>query len=173
MPLENEKVMLQWQSEFDHDALVVRPDRKNGAGMQPPERHFLDENENHLMMVTGKVEYTNPVGSMKWLKSEGFDISTCKNVNIYAGKDVHLTSKAQIQVFSPERITACKAGVDSSIDMLSNELHIKAMKKVKARSNANQYKKTKLPERLSNFTTTASTASKLAAAIPQVLNARK
>lgn len=173
MPLENEKVMLQWQSEFDHEALVVRPDRKNGSGMPPPQRHFLTEHDNHLMMVSGKVEYTNPVGSMKWLASNGFDVTTVKNVDINAGKDVHVTSQAQIQVFSPERITACKSGVESSIDMISNELHIKAVKKVKARSNANQYKKTKLPERLPSFSTTVSTASKLAAAIPQVLNAKK
>ena len=166
MPLEGEKVMLQWQSELDHDVLVVRPDRKNGAGMPPPERHFLDENENHLMMVSGKVEYVNPVGCMKWLASEGFDISTGKNVDIYAGKDLAIKSQGQVRGFSPERITACKAGVESSVDMIGNELHIKAVKKVLAKSKANIYKKTKLPKLDKKMKINDSTAEKLVASIP-------
>jgi len=174
MPLENEKVMLQWQSDLDNDVLVVRPNRKNSYDMlDPGERHFLTEHENHLMMIPNKVEYTNPVGSMQWLASRGFDISTNKNMSISAQHNVNIKSQAQVEVNSPERITTCKAGVESSIDMISNELHIKAVKKVKATSKANKYKMTKLPERMRGFTISAATASKLAAAIPQVSNIKK
>jgi hypothetical protein len=173
MPLEGEKIMLQWQSEYDYDALAIRPIRRNGEGMQFRERHFQTEHKNHLMMVSDKVEYTNPVGSIKWLAGSGFDISTNKNISVSAGWDINITSQTQVEATSPERITACKADVESSIDMIGGDLHIKAKGKVTVKSKADKYKKTTLPDRTQHFKIGVATASKLAAAIPQVLNAKK
>jgi len=180
MPLVDEKVMLSWQSEVDCNALVVRPYRKNGRAMpHHGERHFLEENENHLMMVPNKVEYTNLVGSMKWLASVGFDISTCNNFDICAENDILIKSKKQVQVFSPERISVCKVETKeieeefqittiytpiSSIDMLGNEMHIKARDVVNEKSAMKNYEKTVLPER-PEFTIETSVAEKLAGAI--------
>ena len=174
MPLEDEKVMLQWQSEVDNDILVVRPNRKNSHDMcNPGNRHFLTEHENHLMMMRGRVEYSNPLGSIKWLAGRGFDVSTGKDIFINAEQDVNIKSRAQVQVYSPERITACKTGVESSIDMISNELHVKAVKKVTAKSKVNKYRKPILPEGPKKFTISTAAASKLTAAVPLVSNAKK
>ena len=173
MPLVDEKVMLQWQSDVDHDVLIVRPDRKNRHDMlDPGERHFLTDCENHLMMVPKKIEYTNPVGSIKWLADIGFDVSTNKNVTIHAQKDVNIKSQAQVEARSPERITVGKAGVKSSIDMIGGELHIAAVKKVKATSKANQYKDARIPQRQKSETVETTTASKISASAPRVSNGR-
>ena len=105
MPLEDESVMLHWQSEDDHDAVIVRPVRKNSDAMpHHGERHFLDENDNHMKMVPGKIEYTNPVGSMKWLESIGFDISTDKDFVLKAEKDIAIKSSKQVEMHSPAQI---------------------------------------------------------------------
>jgi len=174
MPLKDEKAMLQWQSEADEDVLVVRPVRKDNQYMPDPgRRHFLTEHDNHLMMVPDKVEYTNPVGSIKWLGGIGFDISTGKNLNLSAGSDISIKSKAQVRIYSPERITVCKTGIESSIDMLGDEIHVKAERNVKIDSKINKYRKIELPERDPNFTISLATASKLAAAAPQMINAKK
>ena len=162
MPLVDEKVLLNWQSEVDCDVLILRPCRKNGQAMpHHGERHFLEENENHLMMVPDKVEYTNPVGSMKWLAQHGFDISTKKEVLIQAAHDIVVKSEAQVQVFSPERITIGKADVESSIDVFLDEMHIKAEEVVNETSTVRQYEKPVLPELTEGFEISASVASKL------------
>jgi len=123
-------------------------------------------------MIPDKIEYENPVGSMKWLADTGFNISTNKNVYIYAQKDISIKSKAQVEVHSPERITTGKGGVKSSIDMIGGNLHIAAVTKVKATSKANQYKATKLPERQKSITVETKTALKIPAAAPRVSNAK-
>ena len=181
IPLEGEKVMLGWQSELDHDILILRPSRKNSQDMQNPgQRHFLTDHDNHLMMVPGKVEYTNPAGSMQWLKSQGFNLNTGFNVDIYAQEDVIIKSMAQVRVYSPERITMIKTlnvKIDeettilkpiSSIDMLSNYIHIKADTNVVTTSKANNFKKSVLPERTPNIVPDKSKASKVTGAIPIV-----
>jgi len=171
MPLTNEKVKLQWQSEADDDALIVRPERQNSPSMPHPGlRHFLDENGNHLMMVPGKVEHVNPVGSMKWLESFGFDIKTGKKVIIHADEDVNIKSNVKTTIFSPERITAFKHKVESSIDMTGSEIHIKAVKNVNEISRVNEFKRATLPEITEATSISTEKASKIAAAIPQVSN---
>ena len=174
MPLEDEKVFLQWQGCVDSEILIVRPDRKNGSGMPDPgRRHFLTEHENHLMMVPGKVEFTNPIGHVKWLAGEGFDISTTDNMTLFAGADVNIRSKAQVRMYSPERIVAQKTDIKSSIDVVRNEIHIKALKDVNIKSAVKSHGRTTLPERGESFTINATTALKINAAIPQVINAKK
>ena len=170
MPLVDEKVMLNWLSDTDCDTLVLRPCRKNGNGMpHHGERHFMTDCENHLMMMPDKIEYKNPVGSMKWLAHSGFDISTNKKVSIIAGHDVVIASKAQVRGYSPERITASKTGVESSIDMICNEIHIKAKETVNETSAVRQYKKSTLPRRPEKCVISSSAASKLRGAIKSSL----
>jgi len=174
MPLEEEKVRLKWQSESDEDVLVVRPDRKNSRDMPgPDERHFLDENENHLKMLHNMMEFTNNFGKINWGHKCGFDVSAGRNISAFAGEDVNIMSQAQVRLFSPERITACKSGIKSSLDMISGEIHIKAPTDVRIMSKANQHRKMPLPKRSESFTVSSATASKLAAGIPQVSDARK
>jgi hypothetical protein len=174
MPLKDEKVMLQWQSATDEDILIVRPARQNGFAMPSPgERHFLTEHDAHLLMVPGKLEYTNPVGNMTWLADSGFNISTGKNLSFSAQRDISIRAGDQVRVFSPERISTCKAGVESSIDMISDELHIKAPIRVKSTSKVNNYKATILPKKSQKIEIDTATASKLAAALPQISNIGK
>ncbi|GHU60224.1 hypothetical protein FACS1894171_0820 [Clostridia bacterium] len=174
MPLKDEKVMLQWQSAADEDILIVRPNRKNGFALpRPGDRHFLTEHKAHLKMIPGEIEFTNPVGNIAWRAAEGFNISTGGNLSISAQRDINITSERQVRVYSPERISVCKTGAESSIDMISDELHIKAVTNVKSTSKTNKYKKTTLPERRPKTEIDALTASKLAAAIPRTSNIGK
>jgi len=167
VPLKGEKVMLEWQSEADEDALVVCPMRKNGQETLPPiHRYFLDEHENHMIMIPNKIEYTNHVGNIKWLANNGFDISTCNMVEIAAGQDVKINSQKQVMVFSPERITTHKYRAESSIDMAGAEIHIKAAGAVNEKSKVKDYKKLILPEKSQSYSISASTGQKLAGAIP-------
>ena len=169
MPLKDEKVMLQWQSAADEDILIVRPNRQNGSSMpNPDERHFVTEDGAHFKMVPNTVEFTNPAGNISWLAENGFNISTGGDFSVTAGGDITIKSQGQVRVYSPARISACKTGVESSIDMVSNELHIKAVSRVKTTSKVNNYKKTTLPKRAQKTEINAATASKLAGAIPQV-----
>jgi hypothetical protein len=139
----------------------------------PRERHFLTEHDAHLKMIPGKLEYSNPAGNMTWLADDGFDVSTGKSLLISARRDVNITSGSRVRVYSPERISVCKAGAESSVDMRGSELHIKAVKNVTAASKANKYKKTTLPKRVKKIETDAVTASKLAAAMPRISNVKK
>lgn len=174
MPLENEKVMLQWQSAADEDVLIVRLNRQNGFAMpRPCERHFLTEDDAHLQMIPDKMEYTNPAGNLTLLAANGFNISTGGKFSIFAQKDINIKAQGQVRVYSPERISACKTGVESSIDLISNELHVKAPIRVKSTSKANKYKGTTLPKRAPKTEISAKTASKLAAAVPQITNVGK
>jgi len=174
MPLVDEKVMLQWQSEADGDALVVRPYRKNIQDMPHPEqRHFQTDCENHLQMLPGLIEFVNPVGSVKWLKSVGFDISTNEYLSINAGEDVNIKSGGKVQVFSAERLTVCKAGVESSIDMIGDDIHIKAVDDVHEDSKIDDYESVTMPERAPDIKIDIETVSKLAAAVPRASSAKK
>jgi len=186
MPLVDEKVMLEWQSEADDDVLILRAARQNSQSMpHPGQRHFLTDHENHLKMVPGMVEYTNPVGSMKWLKGFGFDISTKKNMEIHAGQDVNIRSQAKTMISSPERIIACKAVTEqvddegtqvlksiSSIDLAGGDIHMNAATHVAEKSKAKNHKGATLPEREYSFQIKESAALKLAGAIPLISNAK-
>jgi len=168
MPLEGEKVMLKWQSERDEDVLVVRPARKNSSDMpHHSERHFLDENGNHLKMLPDLLEYINPVGHVTWFPDIGFDIATSKAVSIYAGVDVDINSRAQVRIYSPERITMTKTGVESGIDMISNEMHIKGLTNADLASDVNQHSRATLPNKPESFAITERT-EKILASIPKV-----
>ena len=170
MPLEGESVMLQWQSEADHDTLIVRPARKNGTAMpHHGERHFLTEFDQHMMMVQGMVSYTNPVGSIQLLSDMGFNIPTNKNFALMAGQDIKIRSKAQVEVRSPERITLGKTDTPSSIDMISNSIHIAAKENVVQRSGVNDYKDARIPQREGTFEVSSATVARLCA--PMVLGA--
>ena len=172
MPLENEKITLQWQSETDGDILAVQPVRKNSHDMYDHrQRHFLTEHENHLLMIANKVEYTNPVGSMKWLAGIGFEISTNKDISLFAQGNININSQAQVAVWSPERITASKANVSSSIDMISSEIHL-ATTDLKVTSQTNKSKTARLPENPPGFTID-DTVKKIVAAVPVISNAGK
>ena len=174
MPLKDEKVMLKWHSEADDDILALRPVRKNSTQMpHHGERHFLTEHENHLMMVPGKIEFTNPASSMKWLVSRGFDISTINNLLIEAQGDVIIKSKKQIEFHAPERININKAGINSSIDMIGNELHIAAAKNFTTTSRAKRYKMAKLSQRQPRAVMETAIGQKLIAAAPEVLKAKE
>ena len=70
---------------------------------------------------------------------------------------------------SPERITMSKAGVDSSIDMISNEIHIKGEKGVTVKSRVDSYKAAVLPVRPPSYTTSIAEMQRLLAAIPAVV----
>ena len=172
MPLENEKVMLQWQSEDDSDILAVRSVRQNSHDMPTPEqRHFLTEYQNHMMMVPNKMEYKNPTASIKWLGGSGFDIETSKKISLSAWQDIHINSSAQVRVFAPKRITVGKSGDDSSIDMVSSEIHIQALKDVDIISQGNHSKRPMLPEQAESVIID-DTVEKLIATVPAVLNAK-
>jgi len=83
MPLEDEKVVLKWQSASGHDVLAIRPSRQNSSNMpHHTERHFLDENDNHLQMLPDMMEYKNPVGNISAFLDIGFVLSTMKNVSL-------------------------------------------------------------------------------------------
>jgi len=166
MPLEGETAALQWQSEADDDALVVRPVRKNSHNMPTPdEHHFTDENKNHLMMVSNKMEYTNPAGSIKWLAHAGFNISTGGRLEIRAEDDILIKAGGQVRVFSPMRVLVAKVemnkGTKSSIDVISGDIHIKGVDGVTENAKANKHKRTILPERNSKDSISPSLASVL------------
>lgn len=185
MPLVGEKVVLQWQSAGDDDVIAVRPFRQNGQDLpHNMERHFLTEHDNHLIMVSGKMAYQTPIGSISWLQHQGFDLSSAKQITIRAEQDLTITSQAQVRMYSPEEISICKVQPElsgeeneictlkpkSSIDLFSNELHIKAKKKVKSTSKVNQYKRTILPKRIKPFSISASVAAKLSASVSMDFN---
>ena len=172
MPLVGEKVMLKWQSDDDHDILVVRPVRQNSESMpNTAERHFLTEHENHMMMVPGKIEFKNPGNSIKLLESIGFDLQTSKDVSITAGQNVVIRSQSQVEINALSRITVAKPQ-SSTLDMVGNEIHIAAKDGVTTNSKADTFKEAKLPERLPNIGSNLIRASKLGAAVPVVLNPR-
>jgi len=167
MPLPGEKVMLEWQSEADDDALFICPMRRNGRETLPPtHRHFLDEHDNHMKMIPNKIEYTNPTGSVVLLAGNGFDIFTGNRIEISAGQNVEISSRKEVMAFSPERVTIHKYGAESSVDMVGEDIHIKAEDTVKGNSRANNYIRTILPKRSQGYSISASTAQKLAGAVP-------
>ena len=146
MPLIGEKVMLQWQSDSDGDALVVRAVRGNGRDMPHHSgRHFETEHDSHLMMAPGVVGLANPAGSIHWLAGSGFGISSAEYISLAAESDIVIRSEAQVRLYAQERITAGKAGAESSLDMLCSELHIKAAEDVVVRSKTDTHRQASLP----------------------------
>jgi len=148
MPLKTERVMLQWQSEVDHDALIVRPVRQNYDIPHHSNRHLLTEHNSRMMMIPDLMVYENPVGSIQWLKSRGFNIPTSKGFLLMAGKDISIISNSQIEIRSPERITFGRTNTRSSIDMINNNIHI-AADDVVIKSGVNDYKRPRIPVRAS------------------------
>jgi hypothetical protein len=174
MPLEGESVMLGWQSEADHDVLILRPARKNGSTMPPHvQKHFLTEHEQHMMMASGIIEYKNPTGNIQWLESMGFNISTAKDFALMADKDIVIKSGDQVEIRSPERITAGKTDVPSSIDMIGGDIHIAAKRNVVQKSGVKSYKAGKIPKLDASFEIRANTAKGAAATLPLLNNAKQ
>jgi phage baseplate assembly protein gpV len=189
MPLLGEKVMLNWQSGSDDDVIVVRPVRSNSSELpHRSERHFMDENGNHLQMLPDMMEYTNSAGKITWIPDVGIDIATGKKVDITAQGDVVVEAGGQVRVYSPERITASKVEVEnimsyenvtevryktnSYIDMIGKELHINSENSINIESKVNHHESATLPKKLPSFEIEVQRANKLFAAMPSVLNAR-
>ena len=171
MPLEDESVILQWQSEVDHDVLIVRPIRQNGGSMSPHDKRQLStEHDSRMMIIPDLMMYENPVGSIKWLKGWGFKISTANNFFLMA-EDIIIKSDAQILVKSPERISIGKTNEPSSIDMLNNDIHI-VSSDVVVKSGVNDYMNALLPRLGQGFGISGNTASRLSGSVAFVNDAR-
>ena len=170
MPLEGEIVMLQWQSEVDHDALIVCPIRQNGNSLPNHDKRQLStEHDSRMMMIPDLMMYENPVGSIQWLNGWGFNISTIKGFALMADGDIVINSNAQVEMRSPERITFGKTDTPSSIDMISNNIHI-AAEDVVIKSGVNDYIRPRIPIREGNFEISALSASRLAGTFADVNN---
>lgn len=126
MPLKDEKVTLQWQSEEDADILITRSVRHMDQQLGPPNKYFQNEFPSHMSMVPSTLSFKSPINHVSLTQGSGANFTSQGYVKMGASKNITISAPV-IKIESPEQVTVTNnQGTvrHNSIWMGIREIHI-------------------------------------------------